>query len=110
MKNTIVTIVVAIFIGIVGYNIAYFTSRETIHGKKIVDLERIVESSGEETNSKYLVYTNDEVFENTDEFILWKFNSSDIQNQLAQADSVNLEVIGWRIPFLSMYRNIVEIK
>ncbi|HHX70455.1 MAG TPA: DUF1523 family protein [Gallicola sp.] len=54
--------------------------------------------------------TEDEVFENEDEFIRLKFNSSDVQNKLKVDSTYTVRVIGWRIPFLSTYRNIIEIK
>lgn len=59
-------------------------------------------------SSKYLVFTESEVFENTDAFWALKFNSSDIQGQIGVGETCTLRVYGWRIPFLSMYRNILE--
>ncbi|NET30682.1 MAG: DUF1523 family protein [Cyanothece sp. SIO1E1] len=71
--------------------------------------ERIVESNGESTSSKYLVFTEKEVFENSDSFLLWKFNSSDLHSKLKKGSTYNVKVVGWRIPFLSSYRNIIKI-
>ena len=74
---------------------------------KVVSKERIVESRGEGVSSKYLVFTDGEVFKNTDCLVLWKFGSSDLQGELREGKTYRAEVYGWRIPFLSWYRNIV---
>ena len=73
----------------------------------VVDKERVVDSGG--GDSKYLVFTETEVFENTDCLVLWKFNSSDVYGQLEIGETYQVQVYGWRIPFLSMYRNIVKV-
>lgn len=76
----------------------------------VKDKERITESNGEKVSSKYLVYTENEVFENTDALMFFKFNSSDVQGKLDAGQTYKLKVVGWRVPFLSMYRNIVKIE
>lgn len=63
---------------------------------------------------KYLVFTEDkggnvEVFENTDSFWQFKYGSSDIQAELKEGHTYEAEVYGWRIPFFSQYRNIVDV-
>lgn len=76
----------------------------------VTDKERIVESNGETTSSRYLIFTNGEVFENTDSLLRLKFNSADIQGQLREGDTYDATVYGWRVPFLSMNRNIVDVR
>lgn len=75
----------------------------------VTDKERIVEHSRESVSSKYLVFTETETFENTDCLARFKFNSSDIQGKLKEGSSYVADVYGWRIPFLSSYRNIVSV-
>lgn len=79
----------------------------TVTGK-----ERIVETSGSgetlSVDSKYLVFTDVETFENTDMLFAGKFNSSDVQGKLFVDSTYTATVYGWRIPFLSMYRNLGE--
>jgi len=63
---------------------------------------------------KYLIYTVDDngeidVLENTDSFAHVKFNSSDYFAQLEVGETYMLRVVGYRIPFLSKYQNIIEI-
>lgn len=57
---------------------------------------------------RYMVYTPDEVFENVDSFMHFKFNSSDYNNKLLPGKTYKLTVYGWRIPLLSWYRNVIN--
>jgi hypothetical protein len=61
-------------------------------------------------DSKFLVYTKHEVFENTDALWKLKFNSSDVQGKLMVGETYNVRVTGLRIPFLSWHRNIVKVE
>jgi len=109
MKNSIIALIVVVISGIVIYNVAYYSSIETIT-IQVTDKERIVESDGDGgTTSKYLVFTQTETLENSDEFFMGKWNSSDIQGTLKQDSTYQVRVIGWRIPFLSMYRNVINV-
>ena len=77
----------------------------TVTGK-----ERIVESKGQSTTSKYLVFTENETFENTDSLLHFKFDSSEVYGQLEEGETYSAKVYGFRVPFLSMYRNIVFVE
>jgi len=59
--------------------------------------------------SKYLIYTDTEVYENTDNLFYGKFRSSNLYNDLKIGSTYRVRVIGWRVPFLSMYENIINI-
>ena len=72
----------------------------------VTDKERV--PKGEE--SYYLVFTEEEVFQNLDSWRRFKVNSSDLQGQLREGGTYLVSVYGWRIPFLSKYRNIVAIR
>jgi hypothetical protein len=69
----------------------------------ITGKERI--NDGQE--SRYLVFTENETFQNTDSTLNWKFNSSDIYGKLKEGQTCDMKVMGWRVPFLSWYRNII---
>ncbi len=75
-----------------------------------------LETKRQSDTEKYLVsatYENGEkeVFENTDALLHGKFNSSDVQlNELEIGSTYNATVYGWRVPFFSMYRNIVDVE
>ena len=71
----------------------------------LVGKERV----GDSDSSKYLLFTESETFENSDIMILGKFESSDIYGQLEDGKTYRATVCGYRIGFLSMYRNVVSI-
>lgn len=58
----------------------------------------------------YLIYTDVGTFKNTDELLFGKFNSSDIYGQIIIGNKYELTTVGLRIPILSEYPNIIEIK
>ncbi|MBI4151934.1 DUF1523 family protein [Candidatus Woesearchaeota archaeon] len=72
------------------------------------------------STSKYIVFTADarsgeeRVFENTDSFLEWKFDSSSLQAIVKKAEKTgsvcDVKAYGWRIPFLSKYENILEAR
>lgn len=87
------------------YGISYRASAEQVT-ITIQEKDRI--SEGE--TSRYLVWTyEDEVFENTDSLFFWKFNSSDVYGELLPEQEYCVLAAGWRVPFLSMYRNIIRL-
>lgn len=96
-------IVIIVFVVIVPL---FIKSTDEIVIVKIIDKERVTKQN----SSKYLIYTEDEVFENTDTILFLKFNSSDVYSKLDKDKEYELLVYGWRIPLISWYRNIVEIK
>jgi hypothetical protein len=109
MRLTI--IVSVLFIGLLlGHSAAFNLLTVEEITIKVTEKERIVEGSGKSTSSKYLVFTEDEVFENTDSIWFFKFSSSDLQGQLKEGEEYKVKVCGFRIPFLSSYRNIIEIQ
>lgn len=111
MKKVIVFAIIMILIMIV-YNVIRLNTSEIIT-IRVTGTERITETSGQgkdlNVTSKYLVFTENETFENTDETFLGKWNSSDFQGKFAKDSTYKVKVIGWRIPITSTYRNIVEI-
>jgi hypothetical protein len=77
----------------------------------VVEKERVIKHG----DSKYLIFTEDNdgdvrVFENTDIWIRGKFNSSDMYAQIKVGETYTFHVIGYRIPFMSMYENIIAIE
>ena len=60
--------------------------------------------------AKYLISTkNHGVLENTDELIVWKWDSSDVYAKITDGEYYCFKVIGWRIPLLSWYQNIITV-
>lgn len=82
----------------------------------VTDKERIIEqpkNNKTQYKSYYLVwgtdiYTGEEyTFSNKDSLIRMKFNSSDIQGKLHVGETYVVTIVGVRIPYLSMYQNII---
>lgn len=96
----LLTFVVAIFI----YPIILLTTSD-----EVKDCVLKTERTGGE-NGKYLIFGKNEVYENTDSFIRFKFNSSDFYRDIQEGKCYTFQVQGWRIPFFSSYRNIYKIK
>lgn len=84
---------------------AHYGTVEHIQGVHIEDRERIVDS---DRNSRYLVFTRDEAFENVDTLAHFKWNSTDVYRHMNRDSVCDIKVNGFRIPFLSMYRNVLE--
>ena len=101
--KVILTIVFVVLLLVVSLFMVYGT-QETV-SVTVVKTERVV--SGE--SSKYLVFTEDETFKNSDTIWYLKFNSSDIYGRLEPGE-YQFDVYGYRIPLLSSYRNIIEVK
>lgn len=103
----IVCVVAVIFLGSCGF--PFLTSDTTTF--TVTDKERITTNNNNNNiSSKYLVFTNSETFENTDCFVYFKFDSSDLQSKIRRGRTYKAHVYGWRIPFLSSYRNIVSVE
>lgn len=100
---------IAIILLIIAYPVMYYTSSSTIE-VKVESKERITTGSGESISSKYMVYTDKGVFECTDSWLFFKFNSSDVYSKFEEGETYKVKVAGWRAPFLSWYKNIISIK
>lgn len=86
--------------------------QKATHKEVQFTVDRPVEGGGE---SKFLIFTkdkngNEEVFENSDSFWNWKWNSSDLQSQIKPGATYSAKIYGKRIRPLSMYRNILSLK
>ena len=107
-KSQIFSVILIIFLVLMVilfaiYNIAYaFTSGyETITIK-----EKWVKYHG--NDAKYLVSsTNGQVFQITDTWVKWRWNSSNLYADLQPNQVCRIETQGWRFPFLSDYKNII---
>lgn len=73
------------------------------------------EASGKSARGVYYVFTktnddneNTEVFQNTDNWLKGKFSSSDLYQKLEVGKRYKGTATGWRIPFISWYRNIID--
>lgn len=118
-KVKFIIIAVVIALGFI-FSEVMFSFNDTEYTVTITGKDRITESSKDSdgnnhTSSKYLIFADDEngnslVFENTDCFIRLKFNSSNIQGQLKEGHTYKITVIGYRVPFLSWYQNVIKVE
>lgn len=51
-----------------------------------------------------------EIFSNGDSMFNGKWNSADVQASVKNGDRVRIYVYGWRIPIISMFRNIYKLE
>ena len=66
--------------------------------------------SKERINDRYMIFAEGEVFENTDTFWFFKFNSSDVYAKAKPGTTCTAKVNGIRLPILSWYRNIIKVE
>ena len=72
---------------------------------KVKDYQRIHKRN----SGYYLIFTDKGVFKNGDNYLFFKFNSSDIQNEIEKNNCYNIKTRFWRVTFLSMYKNIMTL-
>ena len=97
-KLFIIGLLLIVVLGFVFYRSTIETLEITV-----TDKERVADED------KYLIFSEEEVFENTDAWLFLKFNSSDYYRKLAVGEEFEVRVVGWRVPFLSWYRNIIGV-
>lgn len=98
-------------LGAGGLAIHYQTAEPTTERVTVVDKERQVSGNLEDgIESKYIVFTDKEVFENTDSLIRGKMNSSDVQARLHVGCTYDITAYGFRSNWLSIYRNISKVE
>jgi hypothetical protein len=100
--------IVLLILAAIAASVLRVLDRDTVTNVVVTDKERITTGSGDATSSKYLIFTPNEVFENTDSILMFKFNSSDVYGSIQRGQTCTFEVVGWRVPFLSWYRNIAK--
>lgn len=99
-----------IFFGIVIASCAFLSgyyNRETVIDK-VLKTDRVVGQTGK--SSQYLIFGKHETYSDHDTIAYWKWNSSDLYGAIEPGHTYKFTVYGWRVPFLSLYRNIVDYK
>jgi hypothetical protein len=72
----------------------------------VTDKERVFDGE----SSRYLIFTEEETFENVDSALFFKFNSSDVYGKIKKGGVYKFKVSGWRISVVSSYRNIISME
>lgn len=76
---------------------------------KIDSKERICDG-GKEGGCYYLIFTDKGAYKNSDAFFHFKFDSSEVQAKLKVGETYEITTYGWRVPFFSMYENVVALE
>jgi hypothetical protein len=84
----------------------YANTQDTVEFR-VIKAERVEDQSGE--GARYLIFTPQETFENTDALAFRKFNSADLHGRIRVGATYQANVAGLRVPFLSWFRNIISI-
>jgi len=112
MKNTVrfgMLGIVLLVVGLITASTIFNHNSVEVVTIKVDSKERITTGYGENMESKYMVYCESEVFENTDDITFGKMNSHDIQARLKPGTTYKVKVCGFRNNYLSSTRNILEI-
>lgn len=107
-RRFVLAIVMLIVPAVIANGLFVFSTTETVI-VTVTRTERVTSGSGDSISHKYLVFTGSETFENTDSWWYLKWNSSDVQGMLKDGETYEMTVYGWRVPFLSAYRNVVDV-
>jgi hypothetical protein len=105
------SVVLAVAILLVGailvFGVAYRNTGSTVIAQ-VRDKERVCNSTSEGSDCRYLVYTDQGTYAVEDSFIFWRFNSSDVYGSIERGKTYSFYIVGWRIPFASVYPNIIR--
>ena len=105
MKIHVILGLIGIFIVVGIPIILHNTTKDTVSNVVVTNKERITSS---DNYSKYLIWTENETFENTDSIYSFKFDSSDIYGHIKVNSTCTFKVNWFRIKLFSMYRNILS--
>ena len=103
-----ILITLIIILGIT-FSISSYTNVETVTAK-VEGKERITEISNNDAKSFYLVYTDKGAFKLMDDLFRGNFYSSNVYGKLRQDSVYTFKTSGYRIGFISLYPNIIEVK
>lgn len=106
MFKLAVFVVVIISLFLVGFSYLFF--EKLLTEKEIVITVINKEKFGTE-EGKYLIFTPDEVFENSDRFYHRKTNADLIYTKLERGLKYRVKVVGVYLPGLPRLRNITEV-
>lgn len=73
----------------------------------VTKAERITDANG--GAARYLVFTDQGVYQNVDDWWFLKWNSSDVQGVMNAGTKVTVKITGMRLGIFSWYPNIIKI-
>ena len=104
-----IAIVVLVLVGLAFVGLIVYRSTATEVTFTVEDKERVCDRGTDgRQNCRYLIFTDKGTYQVTDSWAYLRFNSSDVYGRLKEGKTYEAEVVGWRLPFFSRYKNIVE--
>ena len=100
------SIVVIGFVMVFIYPICMYSSQKPVTFT-VQEKERVQTKE----DSYYLVWSTDNrTYKVADSLLFFTWDSSDRYGRLVKGKQVTVTTVGWRVPFLSMYENIIEVR
>ena len=113
MNKIKVVIWLIVFILLIGIAYQIECGNERFVTARVFKTERITDFRGSNENrhseSYYLIFTDKGTFRVQDQLLFGKFNSSDIYGSIKEGETYIFNLTGYRLPYLSMYPNIVKV-
>lgn len=92
------------------YEVAAFNHVTTVQGQVVDKYTK----RGSESDKFYVVVRQEDgtekVITNEDSIFMWKFDSAEVQAKVHEGGSYEFKMRGYRIPFLSAFPNVDEVK
>jgi hypothetical protein len=108
--RSFIIVVLGFIVGSIIFHITVYTHTETFT-TKVSGKERITEQSSKDNiDSYYLVYTDHGTLKLKDDILRGNFNSSDVYGSLKTDSTYTFQTSGYRIGFTSTYPNIIEVR
>lgn len=105
---TLIEILVFVSIAVVILAIPVSCTAQSFNDTVVTATVEKKESVSSKDSHTYLFFTDKGVFENDDNLLRGKWNSSDFYNEIKEGKTYKFTLIGWRVPFLSWYKNIIK--
>ncbi|MGI0494249.1 hypothetical protein ACN4EG_20885 [Alkalinema pantanalense CENA528] len=102
-----ILIAICSVVPVIGQSFLLYATQDTTQFT-VNKLERIANRFDE--GAKYMVFTPNETFENTDVLLLGKLNSSDLYGTMQVGVTYEADVTGLRVPLLNWHRNIIRVR
>lgn len=89
----------------------YKSTEEWVYGATINRLWTDTSGGGDSgVQTTLLVGTDKGTFKVDDTIVYGRFRSSDVYGALREGETYDFKVYGWRLPFFSTYKNIIEVR
>lgn len=97
----------ALILGSLAFTVINAISVETLHSCTVTDKDRTGNTDG---TSNMRVYTeNCGTLKVSDSLLSWTFSSADTFSSIDEGETYDFKTRGFRVPFFSMFPNIVEV-